>query len=240
MNVLITGISRGLGLFTAELLINQGWNVFGISVRKTEILETLIEKYPDDLICRSYDLSDPENIKDKIFKKWINTDIPIHGFVNNAAVAYDDLLTNMDLEKLEKMYKINVLSPIEITKNIIRNMLLHNIQGSIVHVSSISAHTGYKGLSMYASTKGAIESFSKNVAREWGVKGIRSNCVVAGFMETDMNSELSQEQKQRIYNRSSLKKQTEMRSVAESISFLLSDKAGSVTGQNIHVDAGVI
>ena len=51
---------------------------------------------------------------------------------------------------------------------------------------SEGVHTGYKGLSMYASTKGALEAFSKNIAREWGEIGVRSNCLVAGFMETEM------------------------------------------------------
>ena len=101
-------------------------------------------------------------------------------------------------ESLENMYRINVFNPMIIVKYGIRNMLLHRISGSIIHVSSISVHTGYKGLAMYASTKGALEAFSKNVAREWGGLKIRSNCLVAGFMETAMSSTLSAEQKERI------------------------------------------
>ena len=112
-------------------------------------------------------------------------------------------------------------------------MLLHNIKGSIVHISSISVHTGYKGLSMYASTKGALEAFSKNTAREWGGKGIRSNCLVAGFMETEMSSTLSDNQKNRIYQRTSMKQPVDVDSVTKTITFLLSDESISITGQNI-------
>ena len=119
-------------------------------------------------------------------------------------------------------------------------MLLHHTCGCIVHISSISVHTGYKGLAMYASSKGALEAFSKDTAREWGELGIRSNVVVPGFMETAMSSTLSQDQKDRIYKRTSLKKATSIRSVAETVVFLLSDKACSITGQNIHVDSGTI
>jgi 3-oxoacyl-[acyl-carrier protein] reductase len=93
---------------------------------------------------------------------------------------------------------------------------------------------------MYASTKGAIEAFSKNTAREWGEMGIRSNCIVAGFMETDMSSNLTNEQKQRIYNRTSLKKETDKNSVVDTIKFLISDNAKSITGQNLFVDSGTI
>jgi 3-oxoacyl-[acyl-carrier protein] reductase len=127
-----------------------------------------------------------------------------------------------------------------LTKYAIRNMLYHRISGSLVHISSISVHTGYKGLAMYASTKGALEAFSKNTAREWGKREIRSNCIVAGFMETPMSSSLSPEQKDRIYRRTSLKKPTNMKSIAEMILFLLSDKSISITGQNMFVDSGTI
>ena len=119
-------------------------------------------------------------------------------------------------------------------------MLLHKVKGSIVHISSISAHTGYKGLAMYASSKAALEAFSKNTSREWGELGIRSNVIVPGFMETAMSATLSGEQKDRIYKRTSLKQATDINSVAETIAFLLSDKARSITGQNIHVDNGTI
>jgi 3-oxoacyl-[acyl-carrier protein] reductase len=93
---------------------------------------------------------------------------------------------------------------------------------------------------MYASSKGALEAFSKNTAREWGRKGIRSNCIVAGFMETDMSSTLTDEQKDRIYNRTSLKKPTNKQSVASTVEFLLSDNSYSITGQLINVDNGTI
>ena len=93
---------------------------------------------------------------------------------------------------------------------------------------------------MYASTKGALEAFSKNVAREWGGMKIRSNCLVAGFMETAMSSTLSTEQKERIYTRTSMKQATSQNSVAKTILFLLGNDASSITGQNIFVDSGTI
>jgi 3-oxoacyl-[acyl-carrier protein] reductase len=240
MNILITGVSKGLGLITTEVMLNQGWNVFGISKSSTVEMDRLANHNPDNFHWCSFDLSDTENVKKIIFTNWIGFDIPIHGFVNNAAMAYDDILTNLNTEKLEQMFRINVFTPMNITKNVIRQMLLHNTPGSIVHLSSISVHTGYKGLSMYASTKGAIEAYSKNTAREWGEKGIRSNCVVAGFMETEMSSSLTEEQKTRIYKRTSLKQPVDKHSVANTISFLLSEEAKSITGQNIFVDAGTI
>lgn len=240
MNILITGVSKGLGLHLSKIFISEGHHVWGISRTKSSELEALLQNYPTKLNWLAYDLEDSQGIKESVFYSWIGFDTIIHGFVNNAAIAYDDLITNIKLDSLERMYRANVFSPMILTKYTIRQMLLHNISGSIVHLSSISVHTGYKGLSMYASTKGALEAFSKNTAREWGELGIRSNCLVAGFMETDMSSTLNKVQKNRIFNRTSLKKATNITSVADTILFLLTEKALSITGQNIHVDSGTI
>lgn len=240
MNVLVTGISKGLGLETSKLLLKSGWVVFGISRSKTEELTRLMKAYPENLKWLKFDLEQPDHIQKKIFKDWIGLDTPLNGLVNNAAIAYDDIVTNLNLRQLEKMYNVNVFSPMVLTKYFIRQMLINKVNASIVHVSSISVHTGYKGLSMYASTKGSLEAFSKNTAREWGVKGVRSNCVVAGFMETEMSSTLSSDQKNRIFQRTSLKQAVEVSSVAETIKFLISNSASSITGQNIHIDCGTI
>jgi len=240
MNILVTGVSKGLGISISEVLLKNGWTVYGISRSKTKELIQLIDLYPDRFFHLSYDLSDAENVKEIIFKNWIGKETIIHGFVNNAAFAYDDIITNLNIQTLEKLFKTNVFTPFNITKYIIRQFLLHQVKGSIIHISSISVHTGFKGLSFYASSKGALEAFSKNTAREWGELGIRSNCIVAGFMETDMSAFFTQEQKNKILKRTSLKSFTDKQSVAETIRFLISEEAKSITAQNIHVDAGVI
>jgi len=240
-NIIVTGVSRGLGLEIVKSLLSVNeYCVFGISRTMTEELEELISNNGSRLRWKAYDLSNKSDIREIIFKDFIGFNTPIHGFVNNAAVAYDDIVTNLNYESLVRMYNVNVFVPMMITKFVIRHFLLHNIKGSIVHLSSISVHTGYKGLAMYASSKGALEAFSKNTAREWGEKCIRSNALVAGFMETNMSSTLSSDQKNRIYKRTSLKTPTTTRSVAETVAFLLSDASESITGQNIHVDSGTI
>lgn len=233
-NILVTGISKGLGFEICKLLLSKSYNVYGLGRTSNEELET-----HSNFKFINIDLVNTNTLEDEL-KQLLGNGIKIDGFVNNAASAYDDIITNMNLDKLEDMYKVNVFSPLLITKFAIRNMIYNKVAGSIVHISSISVHTGYNGLSMYASTKGALEAFSKNTAREWGRKGIRSNCVVAGFMETDMSSGLTDEQKDRIYNRTSLKKPTSKQSVASTIEFLLSDNSNSITGQLINVDNGTI
>ena len=238
-NILITGVSRGLGLEICNVLLNLGYTVYGISRSVTPEIESLLNSYPTTFKYKTFDLSDTDNLNKNI-KLLIPNDISIHGYVNNAAAAYDDIITNIKLTELKNMFELNVYSPMILTKYAIRNMLLHKTGGSIVHISSISVHTGYKGLSMYAATKGALEAFSKNTSREWGVKGIRSNCVVSGFMETEMSSTLDGDLKEKIKNRTSLKSLTNLTSVANTVEFLISDKSSSITGQLLHVDSGTI
>jgi 3-oxoacyl-[acyl-carrier protein] reductase len=238
-NILVTGVSKGLGLEISKTLLENNYTVYGISRNETEEITMLKNLYPKNFIFQDLDLSDTENISEKM-KKIIPKGIVIHGFVNNAAIAYDDIISNLNLKKLKQMYDVNVFSPLLITKFVIRNMILNKIKGSIVHISSISVHTGYKGLSMYASTKGALEAFSKNTAREWGSKGIRSNCVVSGFMDTSMSSSINNELKEKIKNRTSLRELTDVKSVSNTVEFLLSFKSNSITGQLINVDSGTI
>lgn len=240
MNILVTGCSRGVGLEICSVLLREGHTVYGVARSYTDEFKALEQQYSGKLFFKSIDLSDSEGARKSVFKEFITNDIVLHGYVNNAAVAYDDIVTNLNLDRLKAMYEVNVFTPMMITKYAIRNMLLHKTKGCIIHISSISVHTGYKGLAMYASSKGALEAFSKDTAREWGVMGIRSNCVVPGFMATAMSSSLTEEQRDKIYTRTSLKAATSINSVAETVAFLLSDKACSITAQNIHVDNGTI
>jgi 3-oxoacyl-[acyl-carrier protein] reductase len=241
--IILTGNSRGVGLSIANELLRNGYRVIGLSRTFTHETRLLVEEYGEEnYIHINFDLSNVNGIKTlyRDILRPLTKNGGIYGFVNNAAMAYDDIITNLNYDDLQTMYNVNVFSPMILTKYVIRDMLLNRNKGSIVHISSISAHTGYKGLAMYASTKGAIEAFSKNTSREWGAVEIRSNIVCPGFMDTEMSSTLTIEQKNRIFNRNSMKKPVEVSAVATSVAFLLGEGSKGITGQILHVDNGTI
>tara|TARA_B100001057_G_scaffold144698_1_gene144634 strand:- start:1984 stop:2661 length:678 start_codon:yes stop_codon:yes gene_type:complete len=223
-NILLTGDSKGLGKSIKNQLKKKGYNVIGVS------------RTSDDI---NFDFSKSENIKSLYFND-IKKRGPIHGFINNAALAYDDIITNLNYQSLEKMYRVNVFSPMMLTKYILRDFLLNKVSGSIVHISSVSAHTGYKGLAMYASTKGALEAFSKNTAREWGKLGIRSNIICPGFMKTNMSSSISDDIAEKIFKRNSKLSPLNVVDVANACVFLISNDSNGITGEILHVDNGTI
>lgn len=238
--IVLTGDSGMLGSKIVDKILEEDdYGIIGISRSENHITNEFKKKYDNRYFHINYDLSNPDGIKD-LYKKEVKGIGKIYGLINNSAYAYDDIITNANIDSIEQMFRINVTSPMILTKYAIRDMLLNDIEGSIVHISSICAHTGYKGLSMYAATKGALESFSKTVAREWGERGIRSNCVAPGFMESDMSSNLSEEQKDRIFKRNSLKKKTDAMSVVSTVKFLMCEESKSITGQVVHVDGGTI
>jgi 3-oxoacyl-[acyl-carrier protein] reductase len=236
--ILITGGSRGLGLVIVKTMLDRGWRVVSVQRKITGELRQWQTSFGQQLDLFEYDLAKGGALEEAFRSQWLPLDQPVDGLVNNAAIAYDDLLTNWDSDRYQQMEAINVRAPMLLTKMVIRRMLLHRQSGSLVHISSIAAHTGFKGLAMYGSTKGALESFSRGVAREWGTRQIRSNCVVPGFMETDMSQSLDEETRQKIYRRNALRIPTDPACVASMVVHLLSDESRCITGQNIFVDGG--
>ena len=128
MNILITGVSKGLGLEITKKLLKEGHNVFGLSRTKTEGLALLKSNYNDRLNLLNYDLVNSEDINKNIFKSFLGK-TPLHAFINNAAIAYDDIITNANLNRLNDMFAVNTFTPIILTKYAIRNMILHKTKG---------------------------------------------------------------------------------------------------------------
>lgn len=241
-NVFITGISRGVGLeLVKSYLNNTNYNIYGISRNKSDELQELLKTTPERLKWKSVDLANTDTLEQNIFGSFIETKTtPIHSFISNAAILYKDLVSNIDYGKMENLMLINQLAPMILTKHIIKNFLYHKYPGNIVHLSSICAHKAYNGLSMIGASKAAIETFSRTTAKEYGRKGIRSNCAVVGILDIGMSASVSSQQREEILHSTALKEHTNVASVVNTVQFLASDESKSITGQSIHVNGGVI
>jgi 3-oxoacyl-[acyl-carrier protein] reductase len=183
-----------------------------------------------------FDLSDIEEIT-KLVKTLRKNFGPIYGLVNNAGMSFDGVLGLMRNSQIEQLVRMNTISPIVLTKYVVRSMMADG-GGRIVNVASIIAFTGYSGLSVYAATKASIVGFTKSLAREVGRMGVNVNSVAPGFVDTDMTQGLKDEDRQRIARRSALRRLPDIDDVANAVEFLLGDKAKNITGTVLTVDAG--
>ena len=161
----------------------------------------------------------------------------IYGLVNNAGIGTEGLLATMHNSEIEALVRLNVLSPVILTKYVVRHMMADG-EGRIVNISSIIASTGYNGLSVYGATKAAATGFTRSLAREVGKLGITVNAIAPGFIDTELTQSLGGEGRQKIASRSALKRLPEADDVASMVDYLFGDGGRNITGTVLTVDAG--
>jgi 3-oxoacyl-[acyl-carrier protein] reductase len=236
-NVLVTGGSRGIGLAIARRLAASGdYNVVAVARRESEQLAAAVAEAQRRLHFRACDLGVTETIP--VFAKSVRDEFgPIYGLVNNAGIGTDGLLATMHNSEIEALIRLNVLSPIILTKYVARHMMADGA-GRIVNISSIVASTGYSGLSVYAASKAAVAGFTRSLAREVGRVGITVNAIAPGFIDTELTKSLDQEGRRRIAGRSALRHLPEANDVASLVEYLLGEGGRNITATVLTVDAG--
>jgi 3-oxoacyl-[acyl-carrier protein] reductase len=239
-NVLVTGGSRGIGLAIARKLAGCGYHVIAVARRESDELREAIgaaeKEGRGQIHFRAFDLSEVDAIP--AFVKSLRDEFgAIFGLVNNAGLGTEGLLATMHNSEIEALTRLNVLSPIILTKYIVRHMMADGA-GRIINMSSIIASTGYNGLSVYGATKAAATGFTRSLAREVGKLGITVNAIAPGFIDTELTHNLGPEQRQRIAGRSALRRLPETGDVASMVEYLLGEGGRNITGTVLTVDAG--
>ncbi len=239
-SVVVTGGSRGLGLGIVRRLVANGYHAVAIARSLSDPLSAAIQeaegRSPGSLRFEMFDLADVDQIPDLV--KRLRKELgPIYGLVNNAALGLDGALALMHNSQIEKLIRVNTLSPIVLTKYVVRHMMADG-GGRVVNVASILGFTGYSGLSVYGATKASMIGFTRSLAREVGRMGVNVNAVAPGFVATDMTHGLEGERREQVARRSALKRLADVEDVADAVEFLLGDKAKSITGTVLTVDAG--
>jgi len=238
--VIVTGGSRGLGLAIVRRLVCEGYGAIVVARRMNDLLAASLEEaersHPGSVQFAPFDLEDVGGLRH--FVKELRTEAgPIYGLVNNAAAGTDGSLALMPGAQIERLIRLNVLSPIILTKYVVRHMLADG-GGRIVNVASIAGFTGYSGLSVYSATKASLLGFTRSLAREVGRRGVNVNAVAPGFLETDMTQGLDEERREQLARRSALRRLPDVCDAADAVEFLLGPKARSITGTVLTVDAG--
>jgi 3-oxoacyl-[acyl-carrier protein] reductase len=217
-----------------------GYRVIAVARNKTSQLDSAIREAAaagsGSIDFFPFDLANIEEIP-ALIRKLRKEFGPIYGLVNNAAVGFDGVLAIMRDSEIKQLVNLNTLSPIVLTKYVVRSMIADG-GGRIVNIASIVGFTGYSGLSVYGATKASLLGFTRSLAREVGKMGVNVNAVAPGFVDTEMTQKMSEEERQRIVRRSALRRLTSVDDIANAVEFLLSDKANSVTGTVLTVDAG--
>jgi 3-oxoacyl-[acyl-carrier protein] reductase len=236
-NVLVTGGSRGVGLAIACKLATLDYHVIVLARQSSEALAAAMDEAPagslDFVAC---DLSRIEAIADRVRK--LKADFgPVYALVNNAAAGTDGLLANMPVAQIEELVRLNTVSPIVLTKYVVRSMMASGT-GRIVNIGSIVGAAGYSGLSVYSATKASMIGFTKSLAREVGRTGVTVNAITPGFMDTAMTQSMDAEQREQVVRRSALRRLSEVEDVAEMVAFLIGPGGRNITGAVMTIDAG--
>ncbi len=238
---LITGASKGIGKGIAERFAEEGANIaftFLSSVEKGQALEA--ELKAKGIKAKGYrsdaaDFEQAQKLIDDVVAEFGSLDI----LINNAGITQDNLLMRMTEEMWDKVVEVNLKSCFNTVKAATRTMMKQR-SGSIINMSSVVGVKGNAGQANYSASKAGIIGFTKSIALELGSRGIRSNAIAPGFIETEMTEVLDEKTVQGWRDAIPLKRGGSPEDVANACVFLGSDLSTYITGQVINVDGGML
>lgn len=233
---LVTGASRGIGKSIAERLVDDGFFVVGTSTTDSgvENIEGWLGDRGIGLMMRVEDPALVEASVQRISERCGDVSV----LINNAGITHDSLLVRMKDDEWSDVIETNLAGTFRLCKSVLRSMIKAR-WGRIVNVSSVVARMGNPGQTNYAASKAGIEGFTRALAQEVGSRGITVNCVSPGFIDTDMTAALGDAQVDNLAATIPLGRIGSPRDVASAVSFLVSEDAGYVTGETLHVNGGL-
>lgn len=237
LKIFITGASGGIGSAICEKFKSKNYILILTSSSENKI-ESLKKKYGDDHYYYKVDLSDDKNLQynlDIISKE--HKDISI--IVNNAGTTQDNLIFRMKDDQWSKVIQTNLNSNYQIIKTLLPNMLSKRY-GKIIGISSIVGSTGNPGQANYVASKSGLVGLYKSIALEVAKRNINVNIISPGFISTSMTDNLNEDQKNSYLSRIPMMRFGSPKDVANLVDFLSTDEAAYITGQNIHVNGGML
>ena len=235
--IFITGASGGIGLSICEKFKKKEYKLILTSSSKEKI-NFLQNKFGSDNFYYEVDISDNMSLQNCVEQVAAeHSDISV--IVNNAGTTEDNLIFRMKYDQWMKAIQTNLNSNYQIIKTLLPNMLSKKY-GKIIGISSIVATTGNPGQSNYVASKSGMIGLYKSIALEVAKRNINVNIISPGFISTAMTDKLNENQKENYLSKIPMAKFGEPKDIANLVYFLSSDKASYITGQNFHVNGGML
>jgi len=240
-NTLVTGASKGIGRAIALRFAEEGANVaftYLSSVEQGQALEQELQS--KGVKAKGYrsdasDFAQADALINSVVAAFGSLDV----LVNNAGITMDNLLLRMTEEMWDKIMNVNLKSCFNTVKAVAKPMMKQK-GGSIINMTSVVGLKGNAGQANYAASKAGIIGFTKSIALELGSRGIRSNAIAPGFIETEMTGKLDEKVVQSWRDAIPLKRGGQPNDVANACVFLASDMSTYISGQVLQVDGGML
>lgn len=238
---LITGGSRGIGAACVRTLAEDGYAVVFLYNRSREKAEALVQSLRAEgrdvaaFRCDVADAAQVQAVIADILRSYRHIDV----LVNCAGIAHIGLFTDMTEAEWDHLFAVNVRSAFSVTKAVLPGMISRQ-QGAIVNVSSMWGEVGASCEVAYSATKAALIGLTKALAKEVGPSGVRVNCVTPGVIDTDMNAQLTDADREELAEETPLGRIGEATEVAKTILFLCGDGASFISGQVLGVSGGLV
>ena len=239
--VLITGGSRGIGAACVRAFAADGYTVvflYKSSREKAEALAQCLRAEGKDVAAYHCDVADAAQVKaviTDILRVYRRIDV----LVNCAGIAHVGLFTDMTEAEWDRLFAVNVRSAFSVTKAVLPGMISRQ-GGAVVNVSSMWGEVGASCEVAYSATKAALIGLTKALAKEVGPSGIRVNCVTPGVIDTDMNAQLTEDDRAALADETPLGRIGNADEVAKTILFLCGEGASFITGQILGVSGGMV
>ena len=234
----ITGAGSGMARAAAKVFVREGAKVLGVDVSGRE-QETAGELGAGQFVAFHADVTKEAEVE-AMFAAALDAFGRVDAVLNVAGVGSGGPLAEVTVEEFDRVISINLLGVLLGTKHAIRTMLPTG-GGAILNWSSTGGLNGSRlPTSVYSATKAGVISVTKAAALEYGTKGIRANAICPGFIETEMSGgKGAAERFPALVQGSAMRRGGQPEEVAELASFLASDRASYITGQNIRIDGGI-
>lgn len=239
--ILVTGGSRGIGAAVCERFAQEGWKVavnYNRSKEQAEALEKQLVARGCDAYAVGADVSDRVQVEQMV-KNVMERFGKINVLVNNAGIAQQKLFSDITDSDWNTMFDVNVKGIYNCCKAILPGMI-HSKSGAIINVSSMWGITGASCEVHYSAAKAAVIGFTKALAKEVGLSGIRVNCVAPGVVATDMNQNLTQQTLNELKEETPLGLIGTPEDIANCIWFLAGEESRFITGQVISPNGGLV